>query len=176
MASFQTSQSTTQANIDGDLRYTDRQTIADLDLIGTLVVRDRTDSTRRLQAGLIVDETLSGGFFLEALGQLSTNQELNLLQRYLVGAGLGRYVIRTNRSILSGYAGGAFPLERYAGESRRNNAEALLGVNTQILRLYHPELDISGDFKLWPSLTTSGRFRIDANAKARAEIYKDVFV
>ena len=174
--SFQKSQSTTQFNVDGDVGYTTRQTTVGLQVSGALVVRDRTDSTRRVQSGLSVNQTLSGGFFAVGIGQFSTNQELNLLQRYLVGAGLGRYVIRTNRSILSGYGGGALSLERYAGENRRNNAEALLGVNTQIFRLYSPKLDITGDFKLWPSLTTSGRFRIDANAKACVEIYKDLFV
>jgi hypothetical protein len=148
----------------------------DLQANSTLVLRDQTNSTRRVQAGLTLNETLSRGNYLAVIGQFSNNSELNLVQRYLGGGGFGRYLIRTNRSMLSATGGGAFSLEHYAGEPRRNNGEALLAVNTQVFRLYSPKLDISSYFRLWPSLTTSGRFRIDANAKVKIEVYKDLFV
>ena len=49
-------------------------------------------------------------------------------------------------------------------------------MNSQVFRLYSPKLDITGDFKFWPSMTTSGRYRIDATAEARVEVYKNLFV
>jgi hypothetical protein len=61
---------------------------------------------------------------------------------------LGRYFIRTDRAIVYTYAGGAYSTERYSPDEKRDNAEALLGANAQIFRLYSPKLDISGDFRL----------------------------
>jgi hypothetical protein len=174
--SFQKSQSTTQFNFDGDLVYKRKATSLDLDVSSSLVVRDQTDSTRRLQTGLTLYQTLSRANFAETLGQFSYNSELNLIQRYLGGAGFGHYFVRTNRVMLSGVAGGAFALEHYSGSPQRNEGDALLSVNTQVFKLYTPKLDISSYFRLWPSLTEAGRFRIDANAKVKIEVHKDMFV
>ena len=174
--SFQKSQSTTQFNFDGDLVYKRKATSLDLDVSSSLVVRDQTDSTRRLQAGLTFYETLSRANFAEIVGQFSNNSELNLIQRYLGGAGFGHYFVRTNRVLLSGVGGGAFSLEHYSGAPRRSEGDALLAVNNQIFKLYSPKLDISSYFRLWPSLSEAGRFRIDANAKVKLEVHKDMFV
>ena len=174
--SFQKSQSTTQFNFDGDLVYKRKATSLDLDVSSSLVVRDQTDSTRRLQAGLTFYETLSRANFAEIVGQFSNNSELNLIQRYLGGGGIGHYFVRTNRVMLSAVAGGAFSLERYAGSPRRKEGDALLSVNNQVFKLYSPKLDISSYFRLWPSLSESGRFRIDADTKIKIEVLKDMFV
>ena len=174
--SFQKSKSTTQLNFNGEAGYTARRRSVAMDVSSILVVRDQTDTTRRVQADLSVSQTLSRNYFAGLMGQFAMNDELNLIQRYLGGGTFGRYLVRTNHSTLSANAGGAYSSEHYAGTGRLNNGEALVGLNTQIFRLYSPKLDITGDFKLWPSLTVSGRYRIDANAKARVEVYKNLFV
>jgi hypothetical protein len=174
--SFMKSQSTTQLNFNGEAGYTTLRRSVECQVSSNLVIREQTTSTQRLQAGLTLNETLSRGNFAVVMGQFSNNNELNLLQRYLGGGGIGRHFVRTNHSILSAYAGGAYSSEHYAGADRRNNGEALIAVNAQVFRLYSPKVDITGDFKLWPNLTTSGRFRIDANARARVEVYKNLFV
>jgi len=174
--SFLKSSATTQFNFNGDVAYTSRRRSLSAEISNILVVRERTTSTRRTQADLDFNESLPRGYYALALGQFSRNDELNLIQRYLAGGALGRYLIRTNRSILSIYGGGAYSSERYAGAERRNNAEALVAVNTQTFRLISPKLDIGGSFRLWPNLTTSGRFRIDADFKARVEVYRNLFV
>jgi len=174
--SFQKSQSTTQFNFDGDLVYKHKAASLDLDVSSTLLLRDQTDSTRRLQAGLTLYRTLSRANFVESLGQFSYNSEQNLIQRYLGGSGIGHYFVRTNRVLLSAVAGGAFALEHYSSSPQRSEGDALLAVNTQVFKLYSPKLDISSYFRLWPSLSDSGRFRIDANAKVKIEVVKDMFV
>ena len=174
--SFMQSESTTQLNFAGEVGYTTRRRALDLDASSNLVIRDKTDSTRRIQADLTYTETLSRGYFALGVGQFSMNDELNLLQRYLGGGALGRYLVRTNRSMFSASGGGALSSERYSGTERHNNGEILLALNTQLFRLYSPKLDITGDFRFWQNVTTSARFRIDANAKAKIEVYKDMFV
>ena len=174
--SFQKSQSTTQFNFTGDLAYNNKITSLDLDVSSSLVIRDQTDTTRRVQVGLSLAETLSRANFLAVLCQFSTNSELSLMQRYLGGAGMGHYFVRTNRVLLSAVAGGAVSLEHYSGSPRSTEGDALLSVNNQVFKLYSPKLDISSYLRLWPSLSDAGRFRVDANAKVKVEIHKDLFV
>ena len=174
--SYLKSNSTTQVNFDGELGYTMRRRSLQAEFSDILVLREETSATRRDQGDLAFNQTLSRGFFAMVIGQSSTNDELNLIHRYLGGGAFGRYLVRTNRSIVSVYGGGAYSSERYAATERRNNGEALLGTTVQFFRLYSPKLDIGGVFRLWPNLTTSGRFRIDASTKARVEVYKNLFV
>jgi hypothetical protein len=173
---FQKSDTTSQFNLNGDLAYTTRRRSVQTQVGSTLIAREGTDSTRKLQASLLLNETLSRGYYAEVIGQYSTNSQLNLIHRYLGGGGLGRYLIHTNSSILGITGGGAYSSERYSGAERRNNAEALLGLNAQTFRLRSPKLDITGDFKLWPNLTTRGRFRIDTQVKVKIEVHKNLFV
>ena len=174
--SFMKSKSTTQMNFSGEAGYTALRRSVDCEVSSNYVVREQTESTKRIQADMNVNQTLSKNYFAVALGQFSTNDELNLLQRYLGGGAFGRHFVRTNHSMVSAFAGGAYSSEHYTDTERRNNAEGLVGFNAQFFRLYSPKLDITGDFRLWPSLTTTERFRIDANAKARVEVYKNLFV
>ena len=137
--SFMKSETTTQFNFNGELGYTTRRHSVELQVSNNLLLREDTASTRRFEADLGFNETLSRGNFARVIGQCSINDELNLIQRYLGGGALVRYLVRTNRSMPSAYAGGAYSVEHYAGADRRNNGEALIGLNTQIFRLYSPE-------------------------------------
>jgi len=173
---YQKSKSTTQFNFDSDVVYNRKATGLELEVDDTLTLREQTDSTRRLLVTLSVDEALSRANFAAILGQFSNNSELNLIQRYLGGGGFGHYFVRTNRVLLSAVAGGAYSLEHYSGSGRRNEADALLAVNNEVFKLYSPKLDISSYFRLWPSLSEAGRFRIDGNVKVKIELFKDLFV
>ena len=123
---YQKSDSTTQLNADGDVRYTTRRRSLELQLSSTLVKRDMTATTSRNQDTFILNETLSRNWFVLAIGQYSSNSQLNLLQRYLVGGGAARYFVRTNRAIVYTAGGLTGSSERYAATERRNNGEVLL--------------------------------------------------
>jgi len=49
-------------------------------------------------------------------------------------------------------------------------------VNNQVFKLYSPKVDISSYVRLWPSLSSSPRFRIDASANVKIEVLKNMFV
>jgi hypothetical protein len=143
--------------------------------LGYSYLKSNSNTQLNFDGGITFNEALSRNGLALVIGQFSSNERLNLMYRYLGGGASGRYFIRTNRAIVYTYAGGAYSTERYSPDEKRNNVEALLGANAQIFRLYSPKLDISGDFRLWPN-ATAGRYRIDANAKARVEVYKNLFV
>jgi hypothetical protein len=174
--SFLKSNATTQLNSDGTLAYTTHRHLVEGQVSTNFVNREGTATTQRIEADLSLRETLSRGYFALGIGQFSRNDELNLIHRYLGGGGVGHYFVRTNRSIVSLSGGGAFSSERYAGGEQRSNGEALVDLNSQFFRLHSPKLDIGGEVRLWPNLTTAGRFRIDVQFKARIEVYKNLFV
>jgi Protein of unknown function, DUF481 len=174
--SFLKSSTTTQFNFAGEIRYTARRRVVHAQLNNILLIREDTATTRRSQIDLGLRETLSRSYFALGIGQYSLNDELKLLHRYLGGGALGRSFVRTNRAVFSAYGGGAYSSERYSGGDRLDNGEGLVGVNAQVFRLFSPKVDLNGSFRLWPSFTTAGRYRIDAEFKARVEVYKNLFV
>ena len=121
--SFMKAQTTTQLNLSGDLRYTAPRRVVQFQIDSNVASRDQTTSTRRLQADLALRETLSRGYFAFAIGQFAFNQELNLIQRYLGGGGIGRYLVRNNHTVVSAYGGGAYSSEHYTAPSGATTAK-----------------------------------------------------
>ncbi len=174
--SFQKSNTTSQFNIDGDLVFNGRRRSLETEVSSNLLVSRGITSTQKNMVSLDFNQTLPRGYFALLLGQFSDNKELNLLHRYLGGGGAGRYFVHTNHSIVSVSGGAAYSTESYTSNEHRTNAEAVVETNAQIFRLYSPKLDIGGDFRVWPNLTTWGRVRIDAQARVKVEVYKNLFV
>lgn len=114
--------------------------------------------------------------FLTAFGQVQQNDELDLDLRFMVGIAAGRFVVHTNRSLL-GFSGGlAFSEEDYTdGTGYDNNVEALLAIRYQYFTFDTPKTNIEVDLMVFPSLTVSGRYRIEFDASLRRELVKDFF-
>jgi hypothetical protein len=114
--------------------------------------------------------------FLTAFGQVQQNDELDLDLRLMVGITAGRLVIHTNRSLL-GFSGGlALSEEDYSdGTGYDDNIEAILALRYQYFTFDTPKTNINVDLFVFPSLTVSGRYRIEFNASLRRELVKDFF-
>lgn len=99
----------------------------------------------------------------------STQQNLDL--RTTVGAGIGRYLIRTSRMTLSPVAGLVYTRERYFADPdnsettqsdlRRSNLEGLVGVDFTVYRFSNFTFD--SRLAVFPSITQAGRVRVNAN-------------
>jgi hypothetical protein len=77
---------------------------------------------------------------------------------------------------MSVLAGGAFSKEKFEdSEEYVSNAEILTGIAAETFRFDSPELDLSGSLLVLPNLTTWGRYRLQANAKARIEILRNLY-
>ncbi len=106
---------------------------------------------------------------------LTTNDELDLNLRSLIGAGLGRYWLQSSNRAFSTLGGLVFTSEAFEGEQRQENVEAMLQAQYEFFHFDNPDVDLSGQVTLFPSLTVSGRVRSELSLKARYELVKDLY-
>jgi hypothetical protein len=115
-------------------------------------------------------------WFAAILGQGEKNESQGLDLRSLVGGGVGRNVLQTNRTRISVVGGAAYSREKYEDRTDYDsNAEIVGALGFETFRFDHPELDLSAGFVVLPNLLTKGRYRIQANGKARIEILRDFY-
>lgn len=112
---------------------------------------------------------LAGADFLQ-----SSEQKLNL--RSLTKAGIGNYVVNTNKMYLVLAAGAAWNYEDYDDITieDRSSAEAFAAIEYNIFDI--GDLDLKTSLIGYPSLTESGRFRTDYSIDLKYEFPLDFFI
>jgi hypothetical protein len=114
-------------------------------------------------------------YFWEGFGSLARNTELDLNLRALAGGGVGRYLVQSNLAEWVLGAGLAYSHENYTGGERFDSVEAALTTQFAIFRYDFPETDVTGVFTLLPSLTKPGRYRAEADLRAKYEFVDDLY-
>jgi hypothetical protein len=139
------------------------------------ITDDTATRTERYSLAGVVRRPLQGQNYYQ--GQLSflRNTELDLNVRSLVGGGVGRYLVRSNRAEWDVGLGLGYNHENYVGVDPVDSLELLLGTNFSIFRYDFPETDIGGSIYLLPSLTKSGRYRSEADLHANYEFVDDLY-
>jgi hypothetical protein len=118
---------------------------------------------------------LANRYFWEGFGNLQRNTELDLNLRALAGGGVGRYLLQTNRADWVVGTGLAYTHENYSGGEAFDSIEAVFTTAFSIFRYDFPETDITGNLALIPSLTQSGRYRSEAELRAKYEFVDDLY-
>jgi putative salt-induced outer membrane protein YdiY len=113
-------------------------------------------------------------FYLGFAG-LERNSELDLNLRTTVGGGYGRYFVQNNHSEWVGGLGVAYSHENYLGGETVDSVEGVISTGFKIFRYDFPETDIGGALTLLPSLTQSGRYRAEADLRAKYEFVDDLY-
>ena len=114
-------------------------------------------------------------WFASVFGQADQNEELNLDLRSLVGAGIGRVLVQSNRVLFSPYAGLTYTQERYADEPVQNRAEAALGVRLDWFTFGDYETDLVFQEQTYIDVKDPGRVRVELNTSYKQEIVKDLY-
>jgi hypothetical protein len=114
-------------------------------------------------------------WFWSGLGQLDQNDELGLDLRTMAGGTLGRHLVQSN-SQLFGLGGGlGLSREDLNDGQRVDSVELILGLEYEAFRFDNPELDLSAQLVVFPSLTVSDRVRGQAQVRLRYELISDLF-
>ncbi len=158
--------------------YTGRTNTFNVDLSSAIRVReDETTNNRQTLSGQWYRQLRWERWFSLTLANFEHNDELNIDIRGTGGYGLGRYLAQTNRWTWSAFAAALYSREQYAGEAEgNNNFEAGLGTNLQVFTFGDNETDISTNFVFLPSISDTGRFRLQLNTKLRREFIKDFYM
>jgi hypothetical protein len=113
--------------------------------------------------------------FWQGFTAFERNSELDLNLRSLVGGGYGRYIVQNSSAEWVGGLGLAYSHENYTGGETFDSVEAVLTTSFAIFRYDFPETDIGGRLSLLPSLTESGRYRAEADLRAKYEFIDDLY-
>jgi uncharacterized protein DUF481 len=113
--------------------------------------------------------------FWSGFGRLEQNDSLGLDLRTLVGAGVGKYLVQSNRREFAGMIGLAGTRENFADGHVDESLEGLVGVQFDAFRFHSPEWTMSASLLVFPSLTISDRIRTATTLKLRYEIFTDLY-
>jgi hypothetical protein len=153
-----------------------RSQIREWSIDGTAnVTDDGEERTERYELGGVARRMLPNLYYYESQLGFTRNTELDLNLRSLVGGGMGKYLVRSNRAEWLGGVGLAYSHENYQGLDPLNSLELMIGTQFSIFRYDFPETDIGGSLAVLPSLTESGRYRSEADLHAKYEFVDDLY-
>jgi putative salt-induced outer membrane protein YdiY len=137
--------------------------------------REGVENTRRTEYGGDYRYIISGRWFAIGTGKFLQSDELQLKLRSTVGGGAGNYIVRNNRWIFSAMSGVAWTNENYRDPDldNVNNGEMFASVEVNAFDI--GDIDILTSFSMAPSLTDSGRVRLDFRSDVQWEIFKDFY-
>jgi putative salt-induced outer membrane protein YdiY len=150
-----------------------------LNFNGSLFSRsqDEAEDTVRANFGTVYRGLLEDRWYWAGLGSLERNDEQAIDLRTLAGAGYGRFLVQTGRSLWSATAGIVVVNEQRAGtESAETNLEALLNTEFEFFTYDTPKTSLTTSLTVFPSLTENGRVRTNADVALRRELIEDLFV
>lgn len=135
--------------------------------------QDNIDKIERTNAQAEVRRVLlEKWFLLSSFGYLSnTQQALNSRLLYRIGA--GRYLVTNNKLLLGLSIGVNYNMEDFVGDSREST-ESFISANLNLFNFKDVELISRIDF--FPSLSESGRRRLDYMIDARYKLPMDFYV
>jgi len=118
---------------------------------------------------------LRDDWFWTGGGNISTNDELGLDLRMLLGGGIGRYYFQTPNQEFFAALGIGVSKEEFADGTEQKSFEGILTMSYDLYRFDAPEIDVSTELSIYPSLTVSGRVRTDWGIRLRYEIIDDLY-
>ena len=143
----------------------------------SIITSDQEDeSTQRTDLNYSMTRFRKNRWFNTYLAGLESNDELGLNLRTSAGLGLGRYLLQTNTSefgLMGGVIGTKEALEGDA--SSQENIEGLIALNYSRYIYDDPQLDLSSQLSVFPSITESGRARAQFDVNLRWEMFADLF-
>ena len=169
------SSSRSQLNLNGEIRYRSSRWETQLAVDSLLSASNGETETDRDTVGLSGMRHLGSRWHLFSLAQYQHNLELSLSYRNSILGGIARRLVQTDRSVFTVLCGAAYANENYTDTAPSSNGEAGLGASYQFYKLYSPKVDISIQFFLSPSLTTSGRVRTELESQSKIELIKDFY-
>lgn len=134
------------------------------------------ESSQRQSLDLNYTRLRSNHWLTGGVLRLDRNDELDLDLRVSLGIGAGRILRQTNSTTLQLLGGVQVSRENVSsGLPNEDNVEAFGTLTWDWFRYDTPELDLSTNFQVIPSLTDSGRVRAELDIKLNWELIEDLF-
>jgi putative salt-induced outer membrane protein YdiY len=139
--------------------------------------QDGVEDSLRADLRGIYRGLLEERWFWAGLGAFERNDELGIDLRTLGGAGYGRFLVQTGRTLWSMTGGVAVVNEQLAGdEDAQTSLEAFFNTDYEFFTYDTPKTTLTTSLTVFPSLTESGRVRSQLDFALRRELITDLFV
>ena len=175
--SFTSGSQATQSSLSTEIAY--RAERWSFQASGTSVFNAQSGSPNsgRNTLNLFYAKNLTARWFAGVVVDLLNSQQQDLSLRTLAGGGLGRVVVRTDRTTFGMLLGLDYSREHYSPQTGRNpqanNAEALLQFRYTMNRF--KKTQIIAQASGYPSLTAIGRIRSGAESALKFEIFRNLY-
>ncbi len=161
----------------GKLDYRNRKSYTILDWDENSTLQADTISSKKSDISLDFQRVIVGKWYVGTNAEASTNSELGLDLRVLLGLSINNYIIQNyhNRLYLSvGTSGNREWAD--GGQTPTNNLEGLLGVNYHYFKYTSPEINIYTYVNAYPNFTTSNRWRLNYMIDAKVEVVNNFHI
>lgn len=166
---------TAEFTLGGNTRYRGEKYAGNLSY--SAYITDQAEKqTSRYSTGFGIDRFLRRRWTVGGKANAEHNEELGLDLRLSLTASGSRYVVETNKTILSFSVGLAATRERYiASDSSSYNLELPIQADYSRFTFNNPKSNIQISAALYPILTGEGRYRASLNVDLNHEVFKDLF-
>jgi hypothetical protein len=165
-----------QFNLSADATYRVRNYQLVADLSSFFSRQEGVTAAERGTFTLRYDRFLAGRWLAEGGVGVDRNIQLGLKLRVAAGVGWGRNIIQTNQKQLTVFVGLLGNREQPVEGDGKYNAEATAGTRYSYFMYDFPKVTINASVQVYPSLTESGRVRLEASASAKREIISDFYL
>jgi hypothetical protein len=115
-------------------------------------------------------------WFFTSAGRFETNESLGLELRSQIAAAAGPRLINSNRAQMAVGAGLVFNNEQGVDVGSSQNVEALFLFQSSYYTYDRPKTNLDISLQYYPSLSDTGRHRVQFDASVKRELLKDLFV
>jgi hypothetical protein len=175
--SYTKSSGVAQLNMNSDTVY--RKPASRARLTASLTQTKKDDDSGRDDRGFVEMSYLRypwQRWFILTAGRFETNESLGLTLRSQIGAAAGPRLVNSNRAQLVLGAGLSFNDEQGVDVESTQNIEALFTFETAFYTYDRPKTNFDISLKYYPSLSYAGRQRVQLDAGAKREVWKDLFL
>jgi hypothetical protein len=180
-------------SIDAGYNYTRSSGVAQFNLNSDTVYRKPASSFRLTASTTVIQKddgngrddrgTIEGSYlrypwqhwFFTVAGRFETNESLGLVLRSQIGGAVGPRLINSTKAQMVAGAGLAVNEEKGVDVASTENVEGLLLFRTSYYTYDRPKTNLDIGLQYYPSLTNTGRQRLQADLGVKRELWKDFF-
>jgi hypothetical protein len=175
-ASYTSATELLQVELDGDLGYRRPRFEVSARANAVLTQQPGVDDTRRSSATVAYARLFPNRHRVFAQGAVEQNEELGYDLRSSVVGGWSYMLARSQRNELLGGAGLALNREKPVEGDSTTNAEAVVGFDWSNFAYDFPNTDVRVTAFGYVGLNQWGRFRLEASASLRREVFSDFYL
>lgn len=142
----------------------------------TVTVQPDQADKSRTAGSAAYNRMLRDRWYVPVSLRFERNTDLGLDLRTSVAAGLGRYLVQSNRSLLGAGAGLVGNNENPVEGDSTQNIEAFFGASYEYFTYDTPKTRVDVGFVVYPSLNVGGRYRTELDLSLSREIVSDFTV